>query len=88
MELHVVLTEARAEARDSDKLEIVGFFEMAIGDMTASSNERWADSAASFVAQLQHSMTGVVRWRRVTAPACIDSKPRRCIETNAGIRVE
>ena len=76
MELHVVVrTEALAEAREFDQPGGCRNFAMAIGDMTASSNHRWADSPASLVAHFQHSMAEAVRWGRVMARACIDSKP-------------
>ena len=76
MELHaVVRTEAQAETREFDQLGNCRIFAMAIGDVTVSSNERWADSTVSLVAHLQHSMTEAVQWGRVTALACIDSKP-------------
>ena len=77
MELHAVVgrTAARAEAREFDQLGNCNNCAMAPGDMTASAIERWADVAASLVAHLQNSRTGVVQWGRVTALACIDSRP-------------
>ena len=70
MGLHVVVgrAEARAEAHAFDQMGSCRNFAMAIGGMTASLIRHWADSMASLVAHLQHSMTGAVRWRRATAP--------------------